>query len=179
MSSSLPFLSKSLLALAVTVLPLLAQSGLGTVTGTVQDATKAAIPNATVTLTNTATGAVRRTASNDSGVYNLTSLAVGPYQLAVLAAGFARWERDFQIAAGQTVELNVLVSIGAVDTKVEVSAATVEIATEGSQLSDVKSAKTIHDLPLNGRQISNLFTLTPGVEGGQNTQGGATRAPTA
>ena len=44
--------------------------------------------------------------------------------------------------------------------------------TEGAQLSDVKTALQMHDLPLNGRQVSNLFTLTPGVEGGQNTSGG-------
>ena len=63
--------------------------------------------------------------------------------------------------------------MGTVQAKVEVSDAASEIATQGAQLSDVRTAKEIHDLPLNGRQITNLFTLTPGVEGGQNTQGAA------
>ena len=65
-----------------------------------------------------------------------------------------------------------LFTVGNVQTKVDVTSAALQVATEGSQLSDVKTALTIHDLPLNGRQITNLFTLTPGVEGGQNTQGG-------
>ncbi len=172
MPSFLPVIRKLLLAVACAALPLAAQTGLGNVTGTVQDASRSAIPNAPITLTNTATGAVRKATSNASGVYSLNSLQVGPYRLAVDAPGFSRWEGDFRVEAGETVTLDAQINVGSVESKVEVSAAAAEVATEGSQLSDVKTAKIIHDLPLNGRQISNLFTLTPGVEGGQNTQGG-------
>lgn len=172
MSSFLSVFRKHLIALALLSLPIQAQTGLGIVTGTVRDASGSSIPKAPVTLTNSATGVVRPAVSNEAGVYYLGSLQVGPYRLAVEAVGFARWERDFQIQAGQTITLDAALSVGNVESKVEVSAAAAEIATEGSQLSDVKTAKVIHDLPLNGRQISNLFTLTPGVEGGQNTQGG-------
>jgi len=172
MSGFLPMFRKGVLALWALSFPLAAQTGLGVVTGTVQDASKAAIPKAAVTLINTATGIVKTIASNGAGVFYLGSLQVGPYRLTVEAAGFNRWERDFEILAGQTVTLDAIVSIGSVGSKVEITAAATEIATEGAQLSDVKTAKVIHDLPLNGRQISNLFTLTPGVEGGQNTQGG-------
>ncbi|MCU1258279.1 MAG: hypothetical protein JWO80_1164 [Bryobacterales bacterium] len=172
MNSFLPLFRKSVIALVVVALPLGAQTGLGIVTGTVRDASGSAIPKAAVALTNTATGGTRKVASNDSGVYYLGSLQVGPYRLTINAAGFSPWERDFQIEAGQTVTLDASVSIGNVESRVEITAAAAEIATEGSQLSDVKTAKVIHDLPLNGRRISNLFTLTPGVEGGQNTQGG-------
>ncbi|HCC58849.1 MAG TPA: hypothetical protein DEQ47_16635 [Solibacterales bacterium] len=172
MPSFLSLFRKFLFAVICLALPTAAQTGLGIVTGVVQDASQSAIPKAAVELTNTATGAVKRVTANGAGIFYFGSLPVGPYRLAVEAPGFNRWERAFQVEAGQTVTLDAQVSVGNVESKVEVSAAATEIATEGSQLSDVKTAKVIHDLPLNGRQISNLFTLTPGVEGGQNTQGG-------
>src|SRR5947199_9173400 len=58
--------------------------------------------------------------------------------------------------------------VGKLENTVEVTGAAPVIATQGGQVSDVKDALRIHDLPLNGRQISNLFVLTPGVEGGGN-----------
>jgi Carboxypeptidase regulatory-like domain/TonB dependent receptor len=172
MVAHLPGFKKFILTLFAVSLPLDAQTGLGIVTGTVTDPSKATVPKAAVTLTNTATGVVHTSTSNDAGVYYFGSLPVGPYHLAVEATGFQRWETDFQIQAGQTVTVDATVPVGTVQSKVEVSGAASQIATEGAQLSDVKTAQTIHDLPLNGRQVSLLFTLTPGVEGGQNTQDG-------
>ncbi len=151
--------------------PLAAQTGLGIVTGTVQDPSKATVPNAAVTLTNTATGAVRNSTANNSGLFYLGSLPIGPYHLIVEASGFDKWETDFTIQAGQTVTVDPGLVVGTLQAKVDVADAASQITTEGSQLSDTRTAQEIHDLPLNGRQITNLFTLTPGVEGGQNTQG--------
>lgn len=164
---------KSILVMAAVTFPLAAQTGLGVVTGVVQDPSRGAVPKASVTLTNTATNAAKKIESNSSGLFYLGSLQIGAYHLTVDATGFSQWQRDFTLEAGQTINFDVTVEVGSVGAKVEVSAAAAEIATEGAQLSDVKTAKVIHDLPLNGRQISNLFTLTPGVEGGQNTNGGA------
>ncbi len=172
MTNYLPSLRNFLLTLVVLSLPLAAQTGLGIVTGTVTDPSKATIAKATVTLTNTATGVVHTSASNDAGLYYFGSVPIGSYHLAIEATGFQRWETDFQVQAGQTVTVDATVPVGTVQSKVEVSGAASQISTEGSQLSDVKTAQTIHDLPLNGRQVSLLFTLTPGVEGGQNTQDG-------
>ncbi len=164
---------KSLLVLAISAAPLVAQTGLGVIKGTVQDSTKAPVANAVVTLRNTATGTERTGASSDSGDYYFGSLIVGPYHLEATAKGFAAWTADFQINAGQTVILDPTLEVGAVKATVEVSATAAAIVTEGSQLSDTKTAQEIHDLPLNGRQFTNLLNLTPGVEGGQNTQGAA------
>ena len=172
MNSYLPVVRKALITLVILALPAVAQTGLGIVSGTVRDASGSTVAKASVTLTNSATGVVKPAKTNDAGVFYLGSLQVGPYRLAVEAAGFTRWERAFEIQAGQTISLDAVMTVGNVESRVDVSAAAAEIATEGAQLSDVKLAKEIHDLPLNGRQISNLFTLTPGVEGGQNTQGG-------
>jgi hypothetical protein len=154
-------------------LPLAAQTGLGTVTGTVQDPSKSTVPKATVTLTNTATGVTREAETNEKGLFYVGSLPVGPYHLVTEAQGFAKWETDFTIQAGQTITVDPSVQVGNVQATVDVQDAVSQIATQGAQLSDVKTAKEIHDLPLNGRQVSNLFQLTPGVEGGQNTQGAA------
>ena len=172
MRTYLSIFRKLLLGLTILV-PVEAQTGLGIVTGTVQDPSKARVPKASVTLTNTATSLVRNATTNNDGLYYFGSIPVGPYELVVQAPGFTKWETNFTLTAGQTVTVDPNVAVGNVQSQVDVSSAVSEVATEGAQLSDLKTAKTIHDLPLNGRQISNLFTLTPGVEGGQNTQGGA------
>jgi Carboxypeptidase regulatory-like domain/TonB dependent receptor len=170
--SFLPCVRKFVFLLISATLPMAAQSGLGIVTGTVQDPSKGVVPAAGVSLTEQATGIVRKAVTNNAGIYYFGSVPVGPYRLLVKAEGFRAWESVFTLQAGQTITVDAAVTVGDVQAKVEVSTDAPQIATEGSQLSDVKTAQTIHDLPLNGRQISNLFTLTPGVEGGQNTQGG-------
>lgn len=169
----LSYVRKLSVAVALLALPAAAQTGLGTVTGTVQDPSKAAVPRASVSLTNTATGIAREAQTNDAGLYSFGSMPVGPYHLKVQAAGFTQWETDFTIQASQIVTVDPQVQMGNVQSKIEVTDAASQIAMQGAQLSDTRTAKEIHDLPLNGRQITNLFTLTPGVEGGQNTQGAA------
>jgi len=171
MASYLSLARKPLIALLFLTTPLLAQTGLGVVTGTVQDPSSASVPKAHVSLTNTATGLVRESQANGSGTYYFASMPIGTYHLSADAPGFTKWETDFTIQAGQTVTVDPKMVVGNVQSKVDVNDAASQISTEGAQLSDTKTAQDIHDLPLNGRQISNLFTLTPGVEGGQNTQG--------
>ncbi len=94
--------------------------------------------------------------------------AIGQNTLTVEAPGFKKWESTLTVAAGQILVVDPNMEVGSVDSIVEVTGATPVIATEGSQVSDVKDALRIHDLPINGRQISNLFNLTSGVEGGGN-----------
>ncbi|HEX7361828.1 MAG TPA: TonB-dependent receptor [Bryobacteraceae bacterium] len=140
-------------------------------TGTVQDPSGAAVAKAAVTLTATATGAERTATSNSAGQYSFSSLPVGPYQLSVVASGFGQWQTNFTLQAGQTVTVDPRLQMSAVQTRIVVSGAASQITTQGAQLSDQMTARQIHDLPLNGRDVSNLFSLTPGIEGGQNTQG--------
>ena len=171
MASYLSSVRKSLWILALVAAPLLAQTGLGIVTGNVADPSGASVPKAHVSLMNVDTGGTRESDANATGLYYIGSLPLGKYHLTVSAPGFSKWETDFTIQAGQTVTVDPKMVVGNVQSKVDVTDAASSIATEGAQLSDTKTAQDIHDLPLNGRQISNLFTLTPGVEGGQNTQG--------
>jgi Carboxypeptidase regulatory-like domain/TonB dependent receptor-like, beta-barrel len=166
-----PSLRKSLAVLILVALPLVptaAQSGLGIVHGAVQDSSKALLPNSKVTLTNTATGISQEATTNSAGAYYFSNVQIGPYELVVEARGFKKWAGTLDVGAGQNVDIEPVMEVGSVQTTVDVTGASPVVATEGAQVSDVKDALSIHDLPLNGRQISNLFNLTPGVEGAGN-----------
>ena len=148
--------------------PLAAQTGLGVVRGTVQDASKAVVPKAKAVLTGTATGIERATVTNSDGIYHFESVPVGQYKLVIEAVGFKKWEGTLTVQAGQTVSIDPAMEVGSLANTVEVTGAGAMIETQGGQVSDVKDALTIHNLPLNGRQLSSLFDLTPGVVGGGN-----------
>src|SRR5215831_8785988 len=167
-STSLLYARKLVMALAFVALPVAAQTGLGVVRGTVQDASKAVIPNAKVTLTNTATGVGRVADTNAAGIFYFGSAALDSYTLVVEAQGFKKWEGTLTVQAGQTVVIDPTMDVGSLESTVEVKSAAPTIETQGSQVADVKDALRIHDLPLNQRQISQLFDLTPGVVGGGN-----------
>src|SRR5689334_12373197 len=164
--SSLAYKIKFFLALAFVVLPMAAQTGLGVVRGTVQDASKAVIPNAKVTLSNSATGVAQTSQSNAAGIYYFGAVQIGPYTLDVEAQGFKKWEGTVTVQAGQTVVIDTAMEVGSLQAAVEVTAAAPVVSTQGAQVSDTKDALRIHNLPLDGRSISNLFDLTPGVVGG-------------
>jgi hypothetical protein len=166
LNTFLQYIRKAAVLLIAMSLPAAAQTGLGTVRGTVQDASKAVLVGAKVQLTNTATGIAQETQSNSAGVYYFGSVQIGPYRLDVEQQGFKKWEGTLAVEAGATVVIDPAMEVGNLTAKVEVTDAAPVIATEGAQVSDVKDAKRIHDLPLNGRQVSNLFNLTAGVEGG-------------
>lgn len=150
---------------AVALAPVAAQTGLGVVQGTVLDSTRAAVPNAKVTLINAQTGVARTAQSNAVGVYYFASVPIGPYSLSVEAVGFKRWSSTLQVAAGQTVVVDPVLDVGSVESVVEVTGAAPVVTTVGMEVNDVKDALRIQQLPLNGRAITNLFDLTPGVEG--------------
>lgn len=165
----IPFFGLAVVMMAVLwTTPVFAQTGLGTVKGTVLDATGAAIPAAQVTLTNEQTNAARESQTTSVGVYEFPAVPIGPYKLTVQAQGFKRYEGTFSVQAGQTVAIDPALEVGTVDTVIEVTGVAPTITTTGMEVSDVKDALRIRQLPLNGRAISNLFDLTPGVEGGGN-----------
>ena len=92
LATSLPYARKLVLSLALVALPVAAQTGLGVVRGTVQDASKAVIPGARVVLTNTATGVGRDSTTNADGIYYFGAVSIGPYTLLVESQGFKKWE---------------------------------------------------------------------------------------
>ena len=80
-----------------------AQTGAGTVTGTVQDPQKAVLRNATVTLTNTATNVARKATTNEEGVYYFGSVPRGAYTMVIETAGFKKWEGKLELQVGQNM----------------------------------------------------------------------------
>jgi hypothetical protein len=155
-----------LLFLAAIALPLAAQTGLGVVHGTVTDQSRAVIPNAKVTLTNTATGVMQTVQTTEVGAFYFGSVQIGPYTVTVEVAHFKKYAGTLLLEAGQDAVVDPAMEVGSVDVAVQVNDAAPIIETEKGSVSDVKDALRIEELPLNGRQVSNLFNLTAGVEGG-------------
>lgn len=143
-----------------------AQSGSGVVKGAVTDASGSVIQGAKVRLTNQDTNIVRQDTTSSDGGYYFGQIAPGPYALEVEQPGFEKWSGKLTVQVGQTVVIDPKLTVGSIANTVTVNDVAPVITTEGMQVADVKDALRIHQLPLNGRQISNLFNLTPGVEGG-------------
>ena len=119
-----------------------------------------------MTLLNEQTNVSREAESSAVGNYEFTSVPLGSYKVSVQLEGFKKWEGTFYLQAGQTASVNPSLEVGSVDTVIEVTGAAAPITTEGMEVSDIKDSLRIRQLPLNGRAITNLFSLTPGVEGG-------------
>jgi hypothetical protein len=136
----------------------------GSISGIVQDASGAVVPNAQVTITNVSTGVSQVVTSSDVGVYAFLELPVGAYQLKVTKQGFETYE-----SSGITVNTNdqlrhdVTLHVGQVTQEVKVTANTSHVETENTQLGDVIESQAISALPLNGRQFTDLLGLQPGV----------------
>jgi hypothetical protein len=141
-----------------------AQVGSGQVTGVVTDAGGAAVPGATVTATNVGTAATRVGVSSSAGVYTLAGLAPGVYRLAVELAGFRPSIRDgVRVETGETIRLDVALTIGGVQESVTVSADAPLLRSGTASLGEVVSEEKVTALPLNGRSFITLAALVPGV----------------
>src|SRR5262245_13043768 len=151
-----------------------AQTGRGTIQGVVRDASKAVVPGAQVVLTNTGTNVSQTGQTNDVGLYYFGALQPGPYTLNVEVTGFKKWEGKLELQVGQNAVVDVPLELGSAEATVEVVGAAPVITTESTEVADIKDSQRIRQLPLNGRLISNLFLLTPGVEGefGNNRENG-------
>jgi hypothetical protein len=143
-----------------------AQTGAGVVRGAVQDASKAIVPGAKTRLRNLDTNIARDATGSADGIYYFGGIEPGRYELAVEANGFKKWVGTLEVEVGQTVVIDPALEVGSIASTVEVTGAAPVITTETTELADVKDSLQIHQLPLNGRDITNLFNLTPGVEGG-------------
>src|SRR5579885_2229360 len=136
-----------------------------TLNGTVTDPSGSAVPNAKITLTNTATGLTRTTQSNDAGFYSFVRVPVGVYDLTIEAAGFRTSKRTgVSLAVGAVATLDISLEIGATQETVTVSATDAPlIETTRSQTSTVINERAVAELPLNGRNFLDIAVSTPGV----------------
>ncbi len=141
-----------------------AQTVNGTFHGTVTDATGAAIPDASVKVTNSATSLIRIAAANNSGFYVITELPPGLYSVTVSRPSFATVVQErVELLVNQDLEADYTLKVGNVTEQVVVSAAPPALETADATLGEVIGSKQVVDLPLNGRQFTQLVLLTPGA----------------
>lgn len=132
--------------------------------GTVMDSSNAAIANASVEITNTATQVKWTTRSNSEGRYLGASLVPGVYDVTVHAPNFeTQLARDINVNVASKVSLNFVLHPGKVEETVTVDESGVQINTTDASVSTVIDHRFVEGLPLNGRSFQSLMTLTPGV----------------
>ena len=131
------------------------------VTGTVSDPSGAAVASAQVKMTETDKQQVRTTVTDSQGRYTLPNLPVGPYRLEVQADGFKSYiQQGITLQVGNSVQLNVVLQLGSLSESISVTAAGAMIETKENAVSQVIDQKRIVDLPLNGRQATQLIVLS-------------------
>ena len=145
----------------------------GTIRGTITDPSGAAVPEAAVSVKNVDTGLTQTVKTSADGVYTVPYLQVGNYTVTTDKTGFRKAETTgVRVDVASVVDVDVKLTVGAVDQTVEVTAATPLLETTGSNLGKVVPTRAISDLPLfiGGGVRSNLafVILTPGVIGPAN-----------
>jgi len=151
-----------------------ASTAAGTITGTVTDAKGAVIPNASVTITNTATNVSKSLTADGSGFYSGGSLVPGEYKVSVTAPGFSTTNLTITVQIGNTASGNVKLAVGAAKEQVEVTADEVAVNQTQSTVGGVLTEQQIDTLPISGRNFLDLAQLEPGVQ----LQSGETFDPT-
>lgn len=153
-----------------------AQLSTASVNGVVRDTSGAVVLNAGVTLRNVETTVERSTVSNETGNYVFQNIAPGKYTLQVNAPGFtSKHVSEFVLAVNQTATIDVSLGVGSQTEVVTVEAGTEQLQVSNADLGTVIATKQVNDLPLNGRNFTQLLSLTPGVAPvsvSQNSMGG-------
>jgi hypothetical protein len=142
-----------------------ATAGLGNISGTVRDASGSAVPQAKVVVTNAALGLTRELATTDAGIFAAPALVPADgYKVTVAKSGFASYEAtDISLRVGETVNLTIAMSVGAVVQSVDVSASAAIVDDTKTETSSVVDNRMINELPINGRRVDQFVTLTPAV----------------
>lgn len=157
-----------LLLLPLFVAPRLsAQSDAGTITGTVTDQTGAALPGATIKVTNLATQRIVSLHTQPDGTFGVGALPIGNYTVEASSHGFRTAASTFPLQISQTKQINFRLEVGSSTQTVHVTSASPLVDTRRSSLGEVIEGRQVVDLPLNGRNFTTLALLTPGVSRGQ------------
>jgi hypothetical protein len=142
----------------------IAQTSSAVINGTIRDSSGSAVPGAGLILRNVGTNVELRTASNDSGVFSFLNINPGTYTLETSKVGFRTSKlSQFTLAVNQTSTLDQILEVGSVEQSVNVEAVGAEVQASTSELGAVVSRTQVVDLPLNGRNFTQLLSLTPGV----------------
>src|SRR5438552_2909375 len=147
--------------------------------GTVKDQTGAVLPGVEVTATQTETGIARSTVTNETGSYVLTNLAPGPYRVEATLPGFRTFvQTGIVLQVNSNPVINPILEVGQVSEQIEVQANAAQVETRATGVGSVIENTRVLELPLNGRQVTDLITLSgvavqTGVASSRAMQGGA------
>jgi hypothetical protein len=151
-------------SLVVAVCPQMYGQATGSFSGTVSDKAGAVISGGTVTVTSQDTGLSREAKTDDSGNYLIPLLPVGQFTIRVVSQGFQTTEqKDVRLQVDEHRELDFSLAPASVSTSVDVSGTAVAVETTNPTLGQVITSEQVADLPLNGRNFTQLATLTPGT----------------
>jgi hypothetical protein len=143
-------------------------AGTGSIQGTISDATGAVVPGATVTATNIATQIKKVAVTGGNGLYSFPNMDIGTYIMEVAAQGFEHYSQsNVVLEVGSSIAINVAMTVGRTDQKIEVQASGLALQTEDATFKQTIDQRTVTEMPLNGRQMTGLITLS----------GGSTTAP--
>lgn len=166
------FLACALALAVVGSAPVHADNLYASIRGTVTDPLGAVVPDVTLSATNVATGIAYTTTTNKEGVFSFLELPVGDYAVEGEAQGFKRFESTgIHLDLNQVYALNVKLEVGTVSQELLVESNPVQVETTDMQLGTTVSGKQIVDLPLNGRNWTDLQELQPGVIGASDRFG--------
>ena len=141
----------------------LAQS-VASISGRVEDASGAAIPSASVTVTSLETGAARTVSTDATGTYRVLSLPVGLYEVKAEKEGFkVALKTGMNVVVGQQAVVNLALEVGAVQEQVTVTGEAPLVNTTTASVAGLVGERQVKDLPLNGRSFDLLITLNPGA----------------
>lgn len=163
-----------LVVFIVAALTASAQSGIGSVEGTVTDPTGAVVPNAAIHVVNNGTHVAVDTKSNGAGFFQVNGLFTGTYAVTVSAPGMKTYDTSIELLVSQTAVINPKLVVGAENQKITVNADTVQLTTNDSpSISFTLEYQRINQLPENGREIMTLVGATaPGfTNSGANING--------
>ena len=131
------------------------------ISGVVRDQAGAVLPGVEVTATQTETGISRNTVTNETGSYILPNLALGPYRLEAGLPGFRTFvQTGIVLQVNSNPAINPVLEVGQVTEQVEVQANVAQVETRSTAVGQVIENERILELPLNGRQVTDLITLS-------------------
>ena len=167
------FLLATVVALTLLLAPTIRAQENATITGTVVDPSGAVVPNASISLTNPATGQVRQTVSNNDGIYLFANVGVGNFTLSATASGFVNFSRTgIVVNTGQTLKEDINLTVGATGQTVTVQADALQVQTETNELSNLISGQQVTQLATNGRNVTSLAALGMGKSNNLPSFGG-------
>jgi len=138
--------------------------GTGIIVGTVTDPSGAAVPGATVTLTDTTTNSERSGTTNEAGRYNFPNVPPGKYSLTISKAGFRVGKIVNQtVEVGESRTLDAKLALGEATEVVEVRTSNTDLQTMNATIGNTVNSSTLQSLPSLGRDVSSFVTMQPGV----------------